>query len=79
MLLSELERVDWNIPNDKIMKIEEEVNLNMRKFDYVMIFTIYGKNITSQGSKWNFFTKYGQKITSQGVKSLRNQSYAYHE
>ena len=25
--------------------------LDMRKFDYVIIFTIYGKKITSQGSK----------------------------
>ena len=36
----------------------------MRKFDYVMIFTIYGKT----GVKIKiFFTKYGQKITSQGL------------
>ena len=37
------------------MKIEEEVILNMCKFDYVMIFTRYGKKITWQGAKWNLF------------------------
>ena len=50
-----VKRVDWNIPNDKSMKIEEEVILNMCKFDYVMIFTRYGKKITWQGAKWNLF------------------------
>ena len=52
-----------------------------------MIFTIYGKKITSQGSKSEFFfTKYGQKITSQGSKHyvirlrisrIKHLSYAY--
>ena len=33
----------------------ENVILDMRTFDYVMIFTVYGKKITSQGSKSKFF------------------------
>ena len=40
--------------------------LDMLKFDYEMIFTIYGKNITSWWSKSKYFLiLYGWKITSQ--------------
>ena len=51
----------------------------MRKFDYVMIFTIYGKKITSQGSKSEFFYQIRSKDYVSGVKTLRNQTSAYQE
>ena len=53
--------------------------LNMRKFDYVMIITIYGEKITSQGSKSEFFYQIWSKDYVTGVKTLRNQTYAYQE
>ena len=49
----------------------------MRKFDYVMIFTIYGKKITSQGSKSKNFLQnmVWSKDYVTGVKSLSNQTH----
>ena len=47
--------------------IKTKLILDMRKFDYVMFFAIYGKKRSGVKMKI-FFTKYGQKITSQGSK-----------
>ena len=51
----------------------------MRKPDYVIIFTIYGKKITSQGSKSKIFYQIWSKDYVTGVKTLPNQTYAYQE